>query len=142
MRVESKSSLYSHTLNSLLSTTTMQVEVLKSKLQQVFVTESNVAYRGSITIDEDLLDAANLHEWELVHINNATKGTRIITYILKGERGSGNVCMNGGASLHAGVGDKIHILSFCHIPAENAKAHKPLIILTDENNRVTGKKEV
>lgn len=120
----------------------MQVEVLKSKLQQVFVTESNVNYRGSITIDEDLLDAANLHEWELVHINNATKGARIITYILKGERGSGCVCMNGGASLHAGVGDKIHILSFCHIEAEEAKTYKPLIILTNEKNQVVGKKEV
>jgi len=118
----------------------MQVEVLKSKLQQVFVTESNVAYRGSITIDEDLLDAANLHEWELVHINKATKGARIITYILKGERGTGNVCMNGGASLHADVGDKIHILSFCHIDAKDAKNHKPLIILTDEKNRVSGTK--
>jgi len=88
------------------------------------------------------LDAANLHEWELVHINNATKGTRIITYILKGERGRGCVCMNGGASLHADVGDKIHILSFCHISAEAAKTHKPLIILTDEDNRVEGKKAV
>ncbi len=120
----------------------MQVEVLKSKLQQVFVTESNVNYRGSITIDEDLMDAAELHEWELVHINNRTKGARIISYVLKGERGSGEICMNGGASLHASVGDTIHILSFCHIPKEEAKTHKPIIVLTDEENRVEGFKEV
>ncbi len=120
----------------------MQVEVLKSKLQQVYVTESNLAYRGSITIDEDLMDAADLHEWELVHINNATNGTRIITYILKGKRGSREICMNGGASVHANVGDKIHILSYCHIDREEAKTYKPLIILTDEDNNIVGKKEV
>ncbi len=120
----------------------MQVEVLKSKLQQVFVTESNIAYRGSITIDEDLMDAADLYEWELVHINNATKGTRIITYVIKGARGSGAVCMNGGASLHASTGDKIHILSFCHVEKSLAKAHKPIIIFTNEKNEMIGKKEV
>ncbi len=120
----------------------MQIEVLKSKLQQVFVTESNLAYRGSITIDEDLMDAADLHEWELVHINNATNGTRIITYILKGKRGTGEICMNGGASVHANVGDRIHILSYGHIDREEAKTYKPLIILTDEDNKIIGKKEV
>lgn len=120
----------------------MQIEVLKSKLQQVYVTESNVAYRGSITIDEDLMDAADLHEWELVHINNATNGTRLITYILKGKRGTGEICMNGGASVHANVGDKIHILTYCNIDREEAKSHKPIIILTDEDNKIVGKKEV
>ena len=120
----------------------MTVEVLKSKLQQVFVTEANLAYRGSITIDEDLMDAADLLEWELVHINNASNGSRIITYVLKGVRGSGEILMNGGAALHAKKGDKIHILSFCRIKKEHAKAHKPLIILTDENNTVSGKKKV
>lgn len=120
----------------------MQIEVLKSKLQQVYITESNIAYRGSITIDEDLMDAADLHEWELVHINNATNGTRIITYILKGARGTGEICMNGGASVHANIGDKVHILSYAHIDKSEAKTYKPIIILTDEKNRMIAKKEV
>lgn len=120
----------------------MLIEVLKSKLQQVYVTESNLAYRGSITIDEDLMDAADLHEWELVHINNATNGTRIITYILKGKRGTGEICMNGGASVHANVGDRIHILSYCNIEKSEAKTYKPIIILTDDDNKIVGRKEV
>ena len=120
----------------------MQIEVLRSKLQQVFVTESNLAYRGSITIDEDLMDAAELYEWELVHINNATNGTRMITYILKGKRGTGEICMNGGASVNANIGDKVHILAYGHIDESEAKTYKPLIILTDEDNKVVGKKVV
>ena len=120
----------------------MQIEVLKSKLQQVVVTESNLAYRGSISIDEDLMDIAELHEWELVHINNATNGSRIISYVLKGVRGGGEICMKGGASIHANPGDKIHILSFCHIDKADAKAHKPIIVLTDEKNKVSGMKAV
>ncbi len=120
----------------------MLIKVLKSKLQQVFVTESNIAYRGSITIDEDLMDAADLYEWELVHVNNATNGNRLITYILKGARGTGEICMNGGASVHAKPGDKIHILSYCNIDREEAKNYKPIIILTDEKNTITGFKKV
>lgn len=120
----------------------MTIEVLKSKLQQVFVTESNLAYRGSITIDEDLMDAADLSEWELVHINNATNGSRVVTYVLKGHRGTGDICMNGGASAHAKKGDKIHILSFCRILKSESKTHKPIIIFTDESNIVSGKKTV
>lgn len=120
----------------------MTIEVLKSKLQQVYVTEANLAYRGSITIDEDLMDEADLHPWELVHVNNASNGTRIITYVLTGVRGSGEILMNGGAALHAKKGDKIHILSFCRINREEAKAHQPIIILTDENNAVTGRKKI
>ncbi|WP_235296350.1 aspartate 1-decarboxylase [Portibacter marinus] len=118
----------------------MKVELLKSKLQQVIVTEANLAYRGSITIDEDLMDAADLHEWELVHVNNASNGTRLITYVLKGQRGSGDILMNGGAALHAKEGDKIHILSFCNIKKSKAKNHEPIIVLTDENNKVSGYK--
>lgn len=118
----------------------MTVEVLKSKLQQVYVTEANLAYRGSITIDEDLMDAADLHEWELVHINNASNGSRIISYVLKGDRGSGEILMNGGAALHAKKGDKLHILSFCRIKKKKAKDHVPIIVLTDENNRFSSYK--
>jgi aspartate 1-decarboxylase len=114
----------------------IQIEVLKSKLQQVVVTESNVSYKGSITLDEDLMDEADMYEWELVHVNNKKRGTRIITYIPRGERGSGCVCMNEGASHFAEEGDEIHVLSFCHIPKSQASTHQPLIIHTDENNRV------
>ncbi len=107
--------------------------VLKSKLKKVYVTESNVNYEGSITIDEDLMDAANLAEYELVHVNGLN-GNRIITYVIKGKRGSGVICMNGGASLHFKVGDEVHVLAF-----ENSSYFgrtPPKIIHTDKNNKV------
>ncbi|MCL4131768.1 UNVERIFIED_CONTAM: hypothetical protein GTU68_024188 [Idotea baltica] len=86
------------------------------------------------------MDSAQLNEWELVHVNNATNGKRLITYVLKGVRGSGEILMNGGAALHASKGDKIHILSFCSIKKSKAKSHEPIILLTDENNQVVGRK--
>jgi len=114
----------------------MNIEVLKSKLQQVIITEANVEYQGSITLDPDLMDAAGLHPYEKVDVNNSSRGTRITTYVLPGKRGSGDVCLNGGASLHGRFGDKVHVLSYCSIPVENARYYKPIIVHTDENNKV------
>lgn len=116
----------------------MDIVVLKSKIHTVKVTEANVDYRGSIIIDEDLMDKANIKVWEQVHINNRNKGTRIITYAIPGKRGSGDICMNGGAALHAVEGDTIHILAFCNIKAKDADEHQPIIIQTKGRNEYAG----
>jgi aspartate 1-decarboxylase len=111
----------------------MKIEVLKSKLQEVIVTEANINYQGSITIDPDLMEAANIYPHEKVHVNNST---RIITYVIPGRRGSGDICLNGGASLHGRQGDKVHVLSYAIIPSANALTHVPIVVHTDQNNRV------
>ena len=116
----------------------MELNVLKAKIHTVKVTEANVNYRGSITIDEDLMDKAGIKTWEVVHVNNANKGSRIITYAIPGERGSGAICMNGGAALHADEGDTVHILAFCNIPAEDIDTHQPIVIQTKGNNEYAG----
>lgn len=119
----------------------MQLNMLKAKIHTVKVTEANVRYHGSITIDENLLDAAGIKKYEQVYINNATNGSRIMTYVLPGRRGSGEVCMNGGAALHAKEGDTVHILCFCMVNAEDLDKHTPLVIFTDENNQVASIEE-
>lgn len=111
--------------------------VLKSKIHTVRVTEANIKYRGSITIDEDILDAAGIKKYEQVHINNADNGSRIMTYVIPGKRGSGEVCMNGGAALHANVGDTVHILVFCNVPNHEMDQHEPIVIFTNDENQVT-----
>lgn len=112
----------------------MSINILKSKIHTVKVTEANVDYNGSITVDADLLDAANIKKYEQVYINNAVNGSRIMTYVLPGVRGSGEVCMNGGAALHAEVGDTIHILSFFQLSAEDADRYQPILVFTKDGN--------
>ena len=114
----------------------MIYSVLKSKIHTVQVTEANVKYRGSITIDEDLMEAANIKKYEQVYINNAINGSRIMTYVIPGERGSGMVCMNGGAALHAKEGDTVHILTFCSLNDEELETFIPIVVHTDGNNRI------
>jgi aspartate 1-decarboxylase len=114
----------------------MNLNILKSKIHTVKVTEANVKYHGSITIDENLLIAAKIKKYEQVYINNASTGSRIMTYVLPGKKGSGEVCMNGGAALHASVGDTVHILTFCSVPENELETFVPLVIFTDENNQV------
>ncbi|MCT1526679.1 aspartate 1-decarboxylase [Sphingobacterium hotanense] len=114
----------------------MEVTLLKAKIHTVKVTEANVAYNGSITIDADLLDAAGILKYEQVYINNAVNGSRIMTYVLPGKRGSGEVCMNGGAALHAKVGDTVHILSFINLSPEEADAYQPTLVFTEGNNQI------
>ncbi|MFD2599255.1 aspartate 1-decarboxylase [Sphingobacterium corticis] len=114
----------------------MEVTLLKSKIHTVKVTEANVAYNGSITIDADLLDAAGIKKYEQVYINNAVNGSRIMTYVLPGKRGSGEVCMNGGAALHAKVGDTVHILSFINLSPEEADIYQPTLVFTEGENQV------
>jgi len=114
----------------------MELTILKSKIHTVKVTEANVEYNGSITVDADLLDAAQIKKYEQVYINNAINGSRIMTYVLPGERGSGEVCMNGGAALHAKVGDTVHILSFFNVSEEEADNYHPVLVFTKGNNQI------
>ncbi|MBR5542339.1 MAG: aspartate 1-decarboxylase [Bacteroides sp.] len=109
----------------------MMIEVMKSKLHCVRVTEANLNYMGSITIDEDLMDAANLIAGEKVSIVNNNNGERFETYIIKGERGSGCICLNGAAARKVQVGDIVIIMSYALMDFEEAKNFKPWVIFPD-----------
>jgi aspartate 1-decarboxylase len=109
----------------------MNIEVVKSKIHQVSVTEANLHYVGSITIDEDLMDAANIIENEKVQIVNINNGERLETYVITGERGSGNVCLNGPAARKVAVGDVIIIISYASMDFEEAKVFKPTLVFPD-----------
>ena len=113
----------------------MMIEVLKSKLHCVKVTEANLNYMGSITIDEDLMDAANMIEGEKVQIVDNNNGERFETYIIKGERGSGCICLNGAAARKVIVGDTIIIISYALIDFNEAKTFSPTIVFP-VNNRI------
>ena len=109
----------------------MIIEVLKSKIHCARVTEANLHYMGSITIDEDLMDAAGLIEGERVYIVNNNNGERFDTYIIKGERGSGCICLNGAAARKVQVGDVVIIMSYALMDFEEAKTFKPTVIFPD-----------
>ena len=109
----------------------MQVEILKSKIHKATVTDANLNYEGSITIDEDLIDAANMFIHEKVAIVNNNNGERFETYIIRGERGSGIVCLNGAAARKVQKGDIIIIMSYATIPFEEAKSFTPTVINLD-----------
>jgi len=109
----------------------MQIEVCKSKLHKVTVTEANLQYVGSVTIDEDLMDAANLIEYEKVQVVNVNNGERLETYVIKGERGSGIICLNGPAARKVAVGDVVIIMSYALMDFEEAKAFKPRLVFPD-----------
>lgn len=113
----------------------MMIEVLKSKLHCVQVTQANLNYMGSITIDEDLMDAANMIAGEKVQIVDNNNGERFDTYIIKGERGSGCICLNGAAARKVQVGDTVIIMSYALMDFEDAKEFKPTVVFP-ENNRV------
>lgn len=109
----------------------MEIQVLKSKIHRAHVTEANLDYIGSVTIDEDLMDAANLIENEQVHVLNYANGERIITYVIKGERGSGVICLNGPAALKFKENDHVIIISYAGMDFEAAKKFKPSVIFPD-----------
>lgn len=109
----------------------MMIQVLKSKLHCVRVTEANLNYMGSVTIDEDLMDAANLIEGEKVQIVNNNNGERLDTYIIKGERGSGCICLNGAAARKVQVGDICIIISYAMMDFEEAKTFAPTVVFPD-----------
>ncbi len=114
----------------------MFIEVLKSKIHRARVTQAELHYVGSITIDEDLMDAANLIGGEKVHIVNVNNGERMETYVIRGKRGSGEICMNGPAARKTQVGDIILIISYASMDFEEAKNFKASVIFPDENNKL------
>jgi aspartate 1-decarboxylase len=109
----------------------MDITVMKSKLHCVTVTQAELDYIGSVTIDEDLMDAANLIENEQVHILNKNNGERFITYVIKGERNSGVICLNGPAALRVKLGDIVIIISYANMDFEIAKSFRPWVVFPD-----------
>lgn len=109
----------------------MNIEVVKSKIHRVSITEADLNYIGSITIDEDLMDAANIIENEKVQIVNINNGERLETYVITGERGTGQICMNGPAARKVAVGDIIIIISYALMDFEEAKTFQPVLIFPD-----------
>ena len=114
----------------------MMIEVLKSKLHCVTVTEANLHYMGSITIDEDLMDAAGLIAGEKIQVVNNNNGERLETYVIKGERGSGCICLNGAAARKVQVGDVVIIIAYALMDMDEAKTFSPTIVFPKEGNRL------
>lgn len=114
----------------------MIIEVLKSKIHRVKVTQAELNYVGSITIDADLIEAANIIPNEKVQIVNNNNGARFETYVIKGERGSGTVCLNGATARLAQVGDIVIIMSYAHMDQEEAKTYEPLLVFPDPDNKL------
>ncbi|MBO4481325.1 MAG: aspartate 1-decarboxylase [Bacteroidales bacterium] len=112
----------------------MQIELLKSKIHKVVVTEANLQYVGSITIDEALMDAAHLIENEKVQVLDINNGERFETYVIKGEKDSGVICLNGPAARKVQVGDVVVVISYCSMDFEEAKNFKPYIIFPKNNH--------
>lgn len=114
----------------------MLIQVLKSKIHRVRVTEASLNYIGSVTIDEDLMEAANLIENEQVHVVNVNNGERVETYVIKGARGSKVICLNGPAARKFMVDDVVIIMSYAAMDFEEAKRFQPVVIFPDENNSI------
>lgn len=114
----------------------MFIQRFKSKIHQATVTQAELHYVGSITIDEDLMDAAQIMEGERVQIVNNNNGERLETYVIKGERGSGTICLNGAAARKVQVGDIVIIISYGYMTPEEARDYEPIVIFPDEKNKV------
>tara|TARA_R110002073_G_scaffold336208_1_gene530926 strand:+ start:65875 stop:66258 length:384 start_codon:yes stop_codon:yes gene_type:complete len=115
----------------------MDINMLKCKIHNATVTEANLNYVGSITIDSDLLDKSGLLEYEKVQVVNNNNGARIETYTFRGEPGSGIICLNGAAARHFEIGDKVIIMAYAQMPTEEAKKHKPTVVLVAPDNKIT-----
>jgi len=111
--------------------------LLRGKIHRATVTEANVDYIGSITIDEDLMDAAGICEFEQVGVADLENGERLETYVIKGERGSGVIGINGAAALKIGLGHKVIIFSYAQLTEDEIEGFKPRIVFVDENNKIT-----
>ena len=113
----------------------MRLSILKSKIHRAVITQAELNYVGSVTIDEDLIDAAGLYEYEHVHIVNVNSGSRIETYVIAGERGSGMICLNGAAARAGQVGDPVIIMSYADMTPEELKCFSPKVVFVDEKNK-------
>ncbi len=114
----------------------MNITMLKGKIHRATVVQAELSYVGSITVDEDLLDAAGILEYEKVHIVDIDNGNRFETYTIAGERGSGMICLNGAAARCVHVGDKIIIMAYGIMDTNEAKSHKPSVVFVDERNKI------
>lgn len=114
----------------------MRLTAFKSKLHRVRVTEADLNYEGSVTIDADLMDAAQILQWEQVNVLNVNNGERFDTYAIRGQRGSGVICLNGPAARLAHVGDLVIILTYAEMEREELLRHTPIVVHVDENNRI------
>ena len=114
----------------------MQIEILKSKVHRAVITEANLNYVGSLTLDEDLMDAANMIENEKIQVVNVNNGERLETYLIKGRRGSGICCLNGPAARRGMAGDVVVIISYASMDFEEAKNFKPVVVFPREGNRL------
>ncbi|MGP1442164.1 MAG: aspartate 1-decarboxylase [Anaerovoracaceae bacterium] len=115
----------------------MEVTMLKGKIHRATVKQSELDYVGSITIDEDLLDAAGILEYQRVEVADVNNGVRFATYAIAGERGSGMICLNGATARCAAVGDLVIIMAYAEMSVEEAAQHKPKVVLLDRNNSIT-----
>lgn len=114
----------------------MRITMLKGKIHRATVVQAELDYVGSITVDQDLLDAAGILEYEKVQIVDVDNGSRFETYTISGERGSGLICLNGAAARCVHANDKIIIMAYCEMEAEEAKEHKPKVVFVDEANKI------
>jgi aspartate 1-decarboxylase len=114
----------------------MQLTILKSKIHKAVVTETDIDYVGSITIDLDLMEGSGLLSYEMVHVWNITNGNRLVTYAIPGERGSGVICLNGAAAHLNRAGDRVIIASFANMTPEEMKTHKPAIVIVNHDNKI------
>ncbi len=113
----------------------MKLEILKSKIHRATVTDANLDYIGSITLDQNLMELANLHEFEKVHVLNLTNGNRLETYVIRGVRGSGSVCINGAAAHLVNKDDLVIVVSFCMLTQDELGGFQPQIVHVDKNNK-------
>lgn len=114
----------------------MQLNMLKSKIHRAVVTEAKLNYVGSITIDENIMDKANIIECEKIQVVDINNGSRLETYVIPGERGSGVVCLNGAAARYVQPGDKVILMTYCQLDEKEAKTHKPVVVFVDDHNNV------
>jgi aspartate 1-decarboxylase len=120
----------------------MRRTFFKSKIHRATVTHADLDYEGSVTIDEDLMDAAGIWNYEAVHVWNITRGTRLQTYAIKGQRGSGVICINGAAAHLNRPGDMVILATFAELEESEVRAHEPAVVLVDRQNRIVAKDAV
>jgi aspartate 1-decarboxylase len=114
----------------------MEISMLKSKIHRAVITQAELNYVGSVTIDEELMEAAGLYEYERVHISNVNSGSRIETYVIAGERGSGVICLNGAAARSGQKGDHVIIMAYANMAPEEIKTHRPKVVFVSDKNEV------
>ncbi len=114
----------------------MEISMLKSKIHRAVITQAELNYVGSITIDEELMEASGLYEYEHVHVVNVNSGSRIETYVIAGERGSGVICLNGAAARAGQKGDPVIIMSYAAMTPDEIKTHRPKVVFVDDKNEI------